>query len=211
MRAGISVRYDDKFRPYYLNGDTLIVPVDKDMQQYYVKGLAPGKWTFNADRDGQPVGTGCDRDGDGRSQSNLGAALSRTTGLNPGDTVVITAPAGMVFSQTSAVTFTTGTVVVVNRAADSTDQGDRRSGHFRDRDGDQGWHGSQSGHRLPDAGHDQRARRGSERDRRADDPVDGIASLRRHHDRHPRRWAPIHSELGDQYRREAGVDPVAVG
>ncbi len=117
--SGISVRYDDKFRPYFTSGDTLVVPVDKDMQQYYVKGLAPGKWTFAATATanaGAPAATITIT----VEAKDLGAALSRITGLNPGDTVAINAPTGLVFSQTSAVTFATGTAVVVARAADST-------------------------------------------------------------------------------------------
>lgn len=118
--TGISVRYDDKFRPYFLSGnDTMTVPVDKDMQQYYVKGLAPGKWTFSvtatANASAPAATITITVEG-----INLGAALSRLTGLNPGDTVAINAPTGLVFSQTSAVTFATGTAVVVARAADST-------------------------------------------------------------------------------------------
>ena len=118
--SGISVRYDDKFRPYYLNGaDTLSVPVDKDMQQYYVKGLAPGKWTLSATATANTAAPAATITVTVEA-INLGAALSRITGLNPGDTVAINAPTGLVFSQTSAVTFATGTAVVVARAADST-------------------------------------------------------------------------------------------
>jgi len=118
--SGISVRYDDKFRPYYLGGgDTLVVPVDKDIQQYYVKGLAPGKWTFSATATANTAAPAATITVTVEA-IDLGAALSRTTGLNPGDTVNITAPTGLVFSQTSAVTFATGTVVVVGRATDST-------------------------------------------------------------------------------------------
>jgi hypothetical protein len=49
----------------------------------------------------------------------LGNALS-TTSTNFGVPVTITAPAGLVFSKTSAITFPTGTIVVASRAADST-------------------------------------------------------------------------------------------
>jgi hypothetical protein len=117
--AGISVRYDDKFRPYYLNGnDSLVVPVDKNIQQYYVKGVAPGTWTFTATA---TANTSASVSITVTVEAkNLGAALSPTTGLTAGDTVTINATPGLVFSQTSAVTFATGTAVVVNRKADST-------------------------------------------------------------------------------------------
>ena len=118
--AGISVRYDDEFRPYYLDGsDTLVVPVDKDIQQYYVKGLAPGKWTFTATATANtsaPAATVTVT----VEAKDLGAALSPTTGLSAGDEVTITATPGLVFSTASAVTFPTGTAVVQSLSADST-------------------------------------------------------------------------------------------
>lgn len=117
--AGVSVRYDDLFRPFYLNGDdTLVVPVDKNIQQYYVKGVAPGTWTFTATATANTSATGTITVT--VESKDLGAALSPTTGLSAGDEVTITATPGLVFSQTSAVSFETGTAVVVGRAADST-------------------------------------------------------------------------------------------
>ncbi len=117
--AGISVRYDDKFRPYYLNGaDTLTVPVDKDMQQYYVKGVAPGKYTFTVTATANPSAPAATVTITVEAKT---IAISRTTGIVAGDTLTLTAPAGSVFSQTSAVTFATaGTIGIASRSADST-------------------------------------------------------------------------------------------
>jgi hypothetical protein len=51
---------------------------------------------------------------------DLGAALNKTTGVKAGDTVTITAPSGLKFTPTSAVTFTTGALAIATRAADSS-------------------------------------------------------------------------------------------
>lgn len=109
------VSYDADYRPDYTQGDTLIAPKFKTQQRYFAKGAANGKSTFTLSSGGfsttvtvvvQP--------------KNLGLALNKTTGLTYGDTVTITAPAGLKFTPTSAVTFTTGPSSIASRSADST-------------------------------------------------------------------------------------------
>jgi hypothetical protein len=104
--AGIVVRYDDKFRPYYLNGaDTLSVPVDKDMQQYYVKGVTPGKYTFTASATANTAATPATITVWVEAK-DLGAALGATSG-NAGDVLTITAPAGTQFTRAAGTAGTT--------------------------------------------------------------------------------------------------------
>lgn len=111
----LTVYYDSKYRPDYTQGDTLIVPEVKPQQRYFAKGAAPGSSTFTVTSGSlsttvtvvvQP--------------KTLGAALNKTTGVVAGDTVTITAPAGLKFTPTSAVTFATGASAVAVRAADSS-------------------------------------------------------------------------------------------
>lgn len=112
--AGIAVNRDPKFRPEYVNGsDTLVYPEVKSVQRYFIRGIAPGEFSYTVSSSGisatykvrvEPI--------------DLGAALSRTTAV-AGDDVTITAPAGTSFTAASAVTFTTGALAVKSRAADN--------------------------------------------------------------------------------------------
>jgi len=111
----VTVAYDTKYRPDYTVGDTLSVPDVKPQQRYFAKGAAPGKATFTVTSGSlsttvtvivQP--------------KDLGAALNKTTGVKAGDTVTITAPSGLKFTPTSAVTFTAGALAIASRAADSS-------------------------------------------------------------------------------------------
>jgi hypothetical protein len=116
--AGISVRYDDKFRPYYTDGDTLTVPVDKDMQQYYVKGLTAGKWTFTVAATANPSAPAATVTITVEPKT---VSINKFTNLVAGDTVTLTTTPGSVFSQTSAVSFATaGVIGIASRSADST-------------------------------------------------------------------------------------------
>lgn len=113
--ASIAVTYDAAYRPDYTKGDTLIAPAIKTQQRYFVKGTALGSGTFTLTSHGfSRVVTVVTR------PANLGQALSKTTGIVAGDTLTITAPAGLFFAPTAAITFTTGTGTVVSRAADSS-------------------------------------------------------------------------------------------
>ena len=113
--AGIEVHYDATYRPDYTNGDSLVPPVDKPQQRYWVVGNAIGAHQFTLSSSGASTTINVYVTPD-----NLGAALSKNTGVVPGETLTITAPAGLKFSPTSAVSFTTGSVSVTNRAADGS-------------------------------------------------------------------------------------------
>lgn len=112
----LTVAYDAAYRPdYATGGGTLAAPLVKSEQRYFVKGANLGTSTFNLTSGGlsgtvtvtvQP--------------KSLEAALNKTTGLVAGDTVTITAPAGLKFTPTSAVTLTTGSLAIASRAADSS-------------------------------------------------------------------------------------------
>jgi hypothetical protein len=117
--AGILVHYQVNYRPIYdATRDTLVPTTDKDAQQYYVVGAAVGKYSFTLTP--TSVNTGISSTVTVTvTPLNLAAALNKTT-ANPGDTVTVTAPTGTVFSQTSAITFATGTIAIVSRSADST-------------------------------------------------------------------------------------------
>ncbi|MBK7593989.1 MAG: hypothetical protein IPJ11_01780 [Gemmatimonadetes bacterium] len=111
--AGIAVHYDPLYRPEYVDGsDTLIVPLDKSQQRYFVLGVTPGEYTYTASAGGLS-GTFKVR----VEPTNLGAALSRTTGV-AGDEVTITAPNATRFTQTATVTFATGSNAISSRSAD---------------------------------------------------------------------------------------------
>ncbi|MEP6591493.1 MAG: hypothetical protein ABJC19_09945 [Gemmatimonadota bacterium] len=114
--AAISVAYDAAYRPdYATGGGTLQAPLIKPEQRYFAKGLALGTSTFNLTSNGltQTVTVTV-------SPKTLEAALNKTTGLTYGDTVTITAPAGLKFTPTSAVTFATGPSSIASRSADSS-------------------------------------------------------------------------------------------
>ena len=117
--AGIVVHYQDSYRPVFdAKLDTLVKTGDKNAQQYFIVGVTPGKWTFTVTP--TSVNTGVSTTVTVVvNPASLGPALSKTTGA-AGDTITITAPTGTVFSQTSAVSFPTGTSAVVARSADST-------------------------------------------------------------------------------------------
>lgn len=112
----LSVAYDVNYRPDYSTGDTLVPPAIKPQQRYFAKGANIGKSTFTATSGGftttvtvvvQP-------------KSLEAAALSKTTGLVAGDTITITAPAGLKFTPASTVTFATGANAIASRSADSS-------------------------------------------------------------------------------------------
>jgi len=107
------------YRPIFdASKDTLVPTGDKTAQQFFVLGLAAGQYTFTLTP--TSVNTGVSRTVTVVvSSADLGPALSKTTGV-AGDTITITAPAGSVFSQTSAVSFTSGAFALVSRSADST-------------------------------------------------------------------------------------------
>jgi hypothetical protein len=107
------------YRPIFdASKDTLVPTGDKTAQQFFVLGLALGQYTFTLTP--TSVNTGVSRTVTVVvTPTGLGPALSKTTAV-AGDTVTITAPTGTVFSQTSAVTFQTGSVNIVGRSADST-------------------------------------------------------------------------------------------
>lgn len=111
----LQVVYDDKYRPDYSNGDTLIAPAIKPQQRYFARGFNVGKSTFTATAGGfSTVVTVV------VSPKSLEAALNKTTGLIAGDTVTITAPAGLKFTPASTVTLATGAIAIASRAADSS-------------------------------------------------------------------------------------------
>jgi hypothetical protein len=107
------------YRPIFdASKDTLVPTGDKTAQQFFVLGLAVGQYTFTLTP--TSVNTGVSRTVTVVvTPTGLGPALSKTTAV-AGDTVTITAPTGTVFSQTSAVTFGTGSVNIIGRSADST-------------------------------------------------------------------------------------------
>jgi hypothetical protein len=107
------------YRPVFNSGlDTLVPSGPSNQAQFYVVGLATGQYAFTVTP--KSVNTGVSTTVTVVVQAiTLGPALSKTTAV-AGDTVVITAPAGTVFSQTSAVTFATGAAPIVARSADST-------------------------------------------------------------------------------------------
>jgi hypothetical protein len=118
--AGILVHQNLNYRPVYdPKLDTLVPTGDKTAQQYFIVGVTPGKYTFTLTP--TAVNTGVSATVTVAVTSlNLGAALSKTTGAT-GDTITVTAPPGLVFSQSSVITFPGGfTPVIVSRSADST-------------------------------------------------------------------------------------------
>jgi hypothetical protein len=118
--AGILVHQNLDYRPVFdPKLDTLVRTGDKTQQQFFVVGVTPGKYTFTLTP--TSVNTGVSATVTVAVTSlNLGAALSKTTGV-VGDTITVTAPPGLVFSQKSVITFPGGfTPVIVSRSADST-------------------------------------------------------------------------------------------
>ncbi len=118
--AGILVHNNANYRPVFDSKlDTLVQSGDKTAQQYFVVGTAVGRYTFTLTP--TAVNTGISVTVPVVvTPLNLGAALSRTTAA-AGDTVVVTAIAGTVFSQTSAISFAAGAApAIVARAADSS-------------------------------------------------------------------------------------------
>lgn len=118
--AGILVHENPNYRPVFdATKDTLVPTGAKSAEQFYVVGTAVGRYTFTLTP--TLVNTGIS----GTITAivtpiTLGAALNRTS-ANAGDTVIVTAPAGTVFSQTSAISFTAGSApAIVARSADST-------------------------------------------------------------------------------------------
>lgn len=107
------------YRPIFDAGsDTLVPNGPGDAQQFYVLGLATGQYTFTLTP--TSVNSGVSRTVTVViTAADLGPALSKTTAI-AGDTVVLTAPTGSVFSTTSAVTFATGVASIVGISADST-------------------------------------------------------------------------------------------
>ncbi|HEY4102190.1 MAG TPA: hypothetical protein VGM20_15070 [Gemmatimonadales bacterium] len=115
--AGIAVNPIPNYRPQFLN-DTLNPTGDKTAQAYYIRGITPGRYTFVATP--TSVNTGISTTVTVLVRPiTLGSALSKHT-VSFGDTLVLSAPAGSVFSHASAVTFTTGAVGIVSLSADST-------------------------------------------------------------------------------------------
>ena len=111
----LTVFYDTKYRPDYTQGDTLIVPEIKTQQRYFAKGAANGTSTFTLTSGSLSTTVTVVV-----LPKNLGAALNKTTGVVAGDTVTITAPAGLKFTPASVVTFATGPIAIASRAADSS-------------------------------------------------------------------------------------------
>ncbi|MES2125401.1 MAG: hypothetical protein V4503_12010 [Gemmatimonadota bacterium] len=112
----LSVAYDADYRPDYNNPDgTLQAPAIKPEQRYFAKGAQLGTSTFDLTSNGLTTTvTVVVR------PKSLEAALNKTTGLTYGDTVTITAPAGLKFTPSSAVTFATGPSSIASRSADSS-------------------------------------------------------------------------------------------
>jgi hypothetical protein len=117
--SGILVHENLGYRPIFDSKlDSLVNTGAKTAEQFYIVGTAVGRYTFTLTP--TMVNTGISSTVTAVVlPAALGTALSKHTGA-PGDTIVITALAGTVFSQTSAVTFTTGTAAIVARAADSS-------------------------------------------------------------------------------------------
>jgi hypothetical protein len=121
--AGIAVHYQQHYRPVYdATLDTLVDVLDKNQQQYYVVGVLPGKWTFTLTP--TLVNTGISTtvtvlvSADSLRNATL---FSKTTGFAAGDTLTITAPANMVFAQSSVFSFQVGPApALVGVSADST-------------------------------------------------------------------------------------------
>ena len=119
--AGILVHYQANFRPVFdASKDSLVKTGDKSAQQYYIVGVTPGTWSFDV----TPMSVNTAIKTTVKvvvTPRNLGAALSKSPTANVGDTVTLTAPAGTVFSQSSAISFPTGPAVVIAfRSPDST-------------------------------------------------------------------------------------------
>lgn len=115
--AGIAVHQILGYRPLFTN-DTLNPTGDKTAQAYYIVGVTPGRYTFTV----TPTSVNTSISGTVTvlvQPINLGNALSEHTGA-AGDTVTITAPTGVSFTSTSAVTFTTGSVAKIGLSPDST-------------------------------------------------------------------------------------------
>ncbi|MDX2262513.1 MAG: hypothetical protein SFU84_12550 [Gemmatimonadales bacterium] len=111
--AGISVALDTKYRPEFVDGqDTLSVPAVKSQQRYFVRGLAAGEYTYTVTSQGVSGSFKVRVE-----PANLGAALSKTTGV-AGDEVVINALPGTKFTSTATVAFATGANAIKTRAAD---------------------------------------------------------------------------------------------
>lgn len=110
--AGIVLNLDPTYRPEFINGsDTLVVPVVKSQQRYYVRGVTSGEYSYTV------TSQGISQTFKVRVEpANLGAALSRTTGV-AGDEVIITPPNGASFTQTATVAFATGANAIKTRAA----------------------------------------------------------------------------------------------
>lgn len=109
------------YRPVFNAGqDTLVPTTDKDAQQYFILGRAPGRWTFTLTP--RSVNTGVSATVTAIVVPiDLGAALGTTTGLTAGTQVTITAPASVVFTSGSVPTFTKGPApAVVGLSADSS-------------------------------------------------------------------------------------------
>ncbi|HEY4320133.1 MAG TPA: hypothetical protein VGM77_03055 [Gemmatimonadales bacterium] len=118
--SGIAVHYVATYRPIYDAGsDTLVNTTDKNAQEYYIVGQALGRYSFKITP--TSVNTGVSATVNVLVEpKTLFTALNKHTAA-PGDTVTVTAPAGLVFSQASAVTFASGTpVTIVGRSADSS-------------------------------------------------------------------------------------------
>jgi hypothetical protein len=120
--SGVLVHYQDGYRPVFDSKlDTLVKTTDKNAQQYFIVGVAPGLWTFTVTP--TSVNTGVSATVQALvTPINLGnGTMSKTSGLNPGDTLTITAPANVVFSQASVPTFAVGpSPAIVGVAADSS-------------------------------------------------------------------------------------------
>lgn len=117
--AGISVHTSPNYRPVFdATKDTLVPTGDKVAQQFYVVGAQVGRYTFTLTP--TSVNTGVTTTITAVViPITLGPALSKATAAT-GDTIIITAAPGTLFSQTSAVSFATGNSGIVARAADST-------------------------------------------------------------------------------------------
>ena len=118
--SGILVHENPNFRETFNSAlDTLQPTGAKTAEQFYVIGTAVGRYTFTLTP--TMVNTGIS----GTVTAivlpiDLGPALSKTSAA-PGDTVVLTAASGTVFSQTSAISFTAGAApAIVGRSTDST-------------------------------------------------------------------------------------------
>jgi hypothetical protein len=118
--TGIAVHYLSTYRPLFdPKTDSLVPTGDKNAQVYYIVGQALGRYSFTITP--TSVNTGVSTTVNVLVQpKTLFTALSKHTAA-PGDTVTITAPAGLLFGQKATVTFGSGSpVTIVSRAADST-------------------------------------------------------------------------------------------